>query len=104
MLFAGLYESGAGPPEFTILTTEASPLIAPVHNRMPVILPSALARAWLDADSPDPLAHDLGRAVTSVELVATPVSARVNSVANDGPDCLAPPSADPPEPQLKLPV
>jgi hypothetical protein len=42
--FAGLWESweraGEGPLEmFTILTTEPNALVAPLHDRMPVILP-----------------------------------------------------------------
>ncbi|HRA22703.1 MAG TPA: SOS response-associated peptidase [Usitatibacteraceae bacterium] len=55
--FAGLWERwqdktrpGAAPVEtFTILTTEANPAIAPVHDRMPVILPADRVQDWLTA-------------------------------------------------------
>ncbi|MFZ1689048.1 MAG: SOS response-associated peptidase [Flavobacteriales bacterium] len=45
---AGIYDNGT----FSILTTEANPLMAFVHNskkRMPVILPQELEQTWLTA-------------------------------------------------------
>lgn len=54
--FAGIYEPsaalGPGGGTFSILTTEANPLMAYVHNnkkRMPVILPQELEQTWLTA-------------------------------------------------------
>ena len=35
----------------TIVTTEANALVAPVHNRMPVILPPALFEPWLAGEA-----------------------------------------------------
>lgn len=56
--FAGLYETWRSPDKkeintCTIITTDANELIAPVHNRMPVILSSDQERAWLDSDAFD---------------------------------------------------
>jgi putative SOS response-associated peptidase YedK len=56
--FAGLYEhwtSPEGPPidTCTIITTNANELIAPIHDRMPVILPQAAAREWMDPGHAD---------------------------------------------------
>ncbi|HOF05144.1 MAG TPA: SOS response-associated peptidase [Syntrophales bacterium] len=53
--FAGLYETWVppeGPPvhSCTIITTRANELIAPIHERMPVIIPREGAATWL-ADS-----------------------------------------------------
>jgi putative SOS response-associated peptidase YedK len=51
--FAGLYEtwrppSGEAIRTCTIVTTEPNGLIAPVHDRMPVILPREKEALWLD--------------------------------------------------------
>lgn len=83
---AGLWQiRGDGRMVFTILTTEANELIAPVHDRMPVILPKQAVTAWLEAPS-----RDLLVPYPSGELEATEVSTRVNHVANDDPGCIEP--------------
>ncbi len=50
---AGLWESWQGPEEIglytcTIITTSANEAIAPLHDRMPVILPAEACTRWLD--------------------------------------------------------
>lgn len=45
------YEEGCQRPVFTVLTREAAGHIADIHERMPVILPPRLIRAWLDRDA-----------------------------------------------------
>lgn len=51
---AALYMAGIYSPDgkFAILTREAAPELAEIHDRMPVILPKELSGAWLD-ESPD---------------------------------------------------
>lgn len=54
--FAGLYESWTAPDSkplhtCTIITTAANELIAPIHDRMPVILPRDREAVWIDPDS-----------------------------------------------------
>jgi len=89
LLLAGLYDQeGTGQPRFGILTTGPNRLMAPVHDRMPVLLSSEEAVAWL-AEPSQKLLHPAPEAL----LLATPVSLRVNSVKNDDPGCLAPPGA-----------
>ncbi len=56
--FAGLYEtwqspSGENVQTYTIITTTPNDLVAPVHNRMPVILPRDTEAAWLDPQFED---------------------------------------------------
>lgn len=51
--FAGLYEVWTDPggtplATCTIITTEPNALVAPIHNRMPVILDTEGEKAWLD--------------------------------------------------------
>jgi putative SOS response-associated peptidase YedK len=101
LLFAGLYESWMDPATrewmrtFTILTTDANETVEPVHDRMPVILSPDRVDDWLYVPAEERArqaeeAAKLVRPSAAAELVATPVSARVNSVANDDEACLAP--------------
>ena len=98
--FAGLWEnwesrdSASTPASIrscTIITTEPNELVAPLHNRMPVILAPDDYPQWLDTDirSPERLAPLLtpypGEAMT-----AHPVSTLVNTPANDNPECIEP--------------
>jgi putative SOS response-associated peptidase YedK len=95
ILMAGLYQdppAGQHDPRFTILTTRPNKLVAQIHDRMPVILAAARVDDWLTAPPAD--AADLIRPAPEETLIATPVSRRVNSVANDDPACLGPPDAD----------
>jgi putative SOS response-associated peptidase YedK len=66
---------------FTILTTEPNDLVADLHDRMAVILDPDDESTWLHGD-PDDAAAVLGPCPDD-ELVAYPVSTRVNSPAND---------------------
>ncbi|HXH21108.1 MAG TPA: SOS response-associated peptidase [Dehalococcoidia bacterium] len=96
LLFAGLYETWQPAPgerqrTFTIITTRANRLMAPVHDRMPAILLEEAVDDWLDPRREDveALAKLLVPAPEGL-LAATPVSSRVNSVKNDDPSCLEP--------------
>jgi putative SOS response-associated peptidase YedK len=44
----GLYRIEAGLPVFVILTRSPVPDLAPIHDRMPLILPDKLVSAWVD--------------------------------------------------------
>ncbi len=94
--FAGLWESWEGPDHShiescTVLTTEANELVRPIHDRMPVILPPANYRLWLDPAEQDPatLLPLLGP-FPADQMKACPVGTLVNSPANDRPECIAP--------------
>ncbi len=97
LAFAGLWEvwrggGGEGFASFTILTTSADATVAPVHDRMPVILPPELWEAWLDPGLRDEAQVDalLAQARDEGEgaLQLWQVSPYVNSVTNDGPRCI----------------
>jgi putative SOS response-associated peptidase YedK len=107
LAFAGLWDSwiekgpkhsggGAGTRDplriesCTILTTAANARLAPLHDRMPVILSPNDYALWLDAAvrEPEAVAH-LMVPYEGDELVAEPVSTHVNRVANDDPECVA---------------
>jgi len=100
LLMAGVFTADE-KPAFTILTMPANEIVSPAHDRMPVVLSPEGARRWLE----DPRFDLRGRtAELGRDLVATPVSTRVNSTANDDPACLDPPGSEPerPDPQLRL--
>ena len=71
-----------------ILTTRPNGLLAPIHGRMPVILPFRRIDDWLDPDaSPADLEPMLAPAPED-SLRMWPVSTEVNRVAADGPHLL----------------
>lgn len=88
LLAALVGPSTAGCDGFAILTTTASAVVAPVHDRMPVVVPPDRLDAWLSGRA-DALAG-----ATPATLRVTAVSTRVNAVANDDAGCLAPPEPE----------
>jgi putative SOS response-associated peptidase YedK len=92
--FAGLYGSWKNPATetrertFTIITTAANDVVAKAHDRMPVIISPEDAAKWLEGD--DDEAFALLKPAPVSALVATAVSKRVNSVANDDASILEP--------------
>jgi len=94
--FAGLWEhwtTAEGEPleTCTIITTEPNDLMAPIHNRMPVILATASYDQWLDpAFQHIEALKALLRPYPSEELMAYPVSTLVNNPRHDAPQCLEP--------------
>jgi putative SOS response-associated peptidase YedK len=82
---AGLWENWKEPASgqwvrtFSILTTAPNALVAPLHDRMPVILAPADYDRWL-GEEPDPA--DLIRPYAG-DMAAWPVSPRVNKADND---------------------
>ena len=61
---------------FTIITGNPNELVAPIHNRMPVILVPANYARWLDVEQPD--AVELLRPYPAEAMTAYPVSTGVN--------------------------
>ncbi len=93
--FAGLWEEWRGASDapalrtFTILTTTPNDLMAPIHQRMPVILRPEQEAAWLDTESDQNWQHVLGP-YPSDAMTAYPVSSRVNSPRYDDPTLIEP--------------
>ncbi len=93
-LWAGWKDEDTGEVirSFTIVTTSANDMMAPIHDRMPVLLPEDAWERWLDPSRTDgeSLAELKGILVPAPEgsLKLYPVSRRVNSVRNDGPDLI----------------
>jgi len=116
--FAGLWERWKQPDgewliTFTIITTDANDLVAPIHDRMPLIVDPADYERWLDPEptprealddilagpSPPVVApgqagrdprHWWGRPANPPALEMFEVSRLVNSVRNEGPQLVEP--------------
>ena len=93
--FAGLWspehaESGT-PSSCTIITTSANSLVAPIHNRMPVILDPGDEGRWLDPHLLDPVAiRSCLRPFPAERMETYAVSALVSSPRNDGNELIEP--------------
>lgn len=92
--FAGLWSpehpKTASPPTCTIITTSANPLVAPIHNRMPVILDPSDEARWLDPGLTGPAVSACLRPFPAERMEAYPVSALVSSPRNDGSELIEP--------------
>jgi len=93
--FAGLWERWQGPEvaveSCTLITTEANDLMRSVHDRMPVILHPRDYDLWLDRGvRQSDLLLPMLRPYPSEEMLAYPVSRRVNNPDNDDPQCIEP--------------
>jgi putative SOS response-associated peptidase YedK len=104
--FAGLWETWMGPngeevDTACIVTTRANRTLAPIHDRMPVVIAPEAFDLWLDSAKVD--------AATAAALIAPApeslfeayeVSTAVNRFANDSAALIAPadPAAPPPAP------
>jgi len=82
--FAGLWEPGG----FAVVTTAPNPLVARVHDRMPVVLAPDAEAAWLDAKTPPERLRELFLPYPSDPLEARRVSERVGSASVDEPSLL----------------
>jgi putative SOS response-associated peptidase YedK len=99
--FAGLWETWMGPngeelDTACIVTTTANRLLAPIHDRMPVVIAPEAFDLWLDCAKVD--------AETAAALIvpapenlfeAYEISTAVNRTANDSPAVLAPLGSQP---------
>ncbi|AOS46254.1 Putative SOS response-associated peptidase YedK [Lacunisphaera limnophila] len=91
--FAGLWEPATdlAPASFCIVTTTPNPLVAPVHDRMPVMLGPNSGPAWLGDEPLDPARLAQLCRPLNPDLMATHrVDSAVNHVRHESPDCIAP--------------
>jgi putative SOS response-associated peptidase YedK len=86
--FAGLWEAWIGPngeeqETAAIITTDASPAIAHIHDRMPVIVPPEAFDFWLDPNVDAEMASAVIQPAQDGTIEHYPVSRAVNRTAND---------------------
>jgi putative SOS response-associated peptidase YedK len=95
--FAGIWDRhrapGAEEPPLesvAVLTTEASDLVRPIHDRMPAILAPEAFETWLDPEIGDEARlGPLLAPAPAADFEAVPVGPRVNDPRHDDPECLA---------------
>lgn len=98
--FAGLWErwkSPEGEPLLScvVITRPAAGAAAEIHDRMPLILPPKARSAWLADEPQDPAELTaLLRKLPLPKLQIHPVSKRVSSPHNEGPDLVEPVADD----------
>ena len=106
--FAGLWETWTGPngeelDTATIVTTRANRTLAPIHDRMPVVVPPEAFNLWLDCANVD--AQTAAALITPAPedlLEVYEVSPAVNRTTNDSPTLSEPATAAPaPQPAPK---
>ena len=97
LAIAGIYESWINPESkqsvqsAAIITREAVGILAPIHHRMPVILPKDLWSTWLSSKSLSPNEIDdylnmIDIKEADKDLIFWPVSDNVNNARNSGAD------------------
>jgi len=114
LAFAGIYElwrDEALPPDHehawlwtaAIVTTQATDDVGQIHDRMPMVIAPDHWADWLNPDNSEPgqLQATMLPAMAG-GLTSHPVSMAVNSVRNNGPELIAPLSADQERPPGEL--
>jgi putative SOS response-associated peptidase YedK len=98
---AGLWERWRDPQTqqwletFTIITTEANEVVAPLHNRMPVIVERKDYTRWLSGGEPAQPPLDLLRPFPAEQMTAWKVDPSVGKVSNDAAELLETPPEEP---------
>jgi putative SOS response-associated peptidase YedK len=94
---AGLWEPLDGIAACDVITCEPNAVVAPIHDRMPVMLTGTHVDLWLD---PDPLPPDVAGAILvpfdAALMEVREVSRRVNNASYDAADVLDAPDSEPP--------
>jgi len=93
--FAGIWSSyltemGQRVGTCAILTCPPNESMAPIHNRMPVILPKGARDRWLDRMADTTELQSLLIPFPAEEMEAYAVSTLVNSPRNDAAACISP--------------
>jgi putative SOS response-associated peptidase YedK len=93
--FAGLYdlthdEDNDAAGSFTIITTSANSAVAPVHERMPVILRREDEEEWVSREVTDPVEVEQLLRPYPEDMLIYPVSTAVNNTRNNSPELIEP--------------
>ncbi len=79
---------------FSMLTCTPSPMVQPIHGRMPVLLEPHLFEAWLDPGLRErDLIEPMLCALPQEKMNAFEISSYVGNVKNQGPQCIEPQEA-----------
>jgi putative SOS response-associated peptidase YedK len=88
-LTPGQIRSRRSHPSSTVITTDANDLMAPIHDRMPVIIGSENWEKWLGEEpADDNKLKAMLKPFPSQRLAFWPVDKRVGNMKNTGPELL----------------
>jgi putative SOS response-associated peptidase YedK len=96
MTLAGLWDCWRSPAgedvkSFAIVTTKANDMLAPLHERMPVLVPPNRWVEWLgERPVPQSELNVLLEPYSDSAMAFWPVDRRVGNIRNDDPDLFAP--------------
>jgi putative SOS response-associated peptidase YedK len=99
--FAGLWERWKDPQTrewletFSIITTDANQVVAPLHNRMPVIVERKDYARWLGGNDSGEPPLELLRPFPAEKMLAWKVDKAVGNVRNDSAQLLETPPEEP---------
>jgi putative SOS response-associated peptidase YedK len=82
-------EDGKVANSCAIITTEANTLMSKIHDRMPVILGKEILSTWLDGKTEQGVLLGMLGPYPDLLMESYPVSSKVNSPRNNGPECIA---------------
>ena len=85
LLMAGIWDNWNGDDTAAIITTDANEAMAPIHDRMPVIITPEAAKDWILGQEPQRFLHS-----TDKPLRTYKVSKAVSNPRNNGPDLVKP--------------
>lgn len=94
--FAGLWERWKGEDgevveSFTILTTDADPVLEEIHDRMPVVVPEKLWSSWLgEEEAPEEVLAAALRDFPAEKVGFEPVSRELNRAGVEKPELIEP--------------
>jgi putative SOS response-associated peptidase YedK len=100
MAMAGLWDewrdsSGFTLASCTIIVGPANERIAPIHDRLAIILPETAYTAWLDPKTGIEQVNGLLRPYPADHVRCWPVSTAVNQVRNNTPELIEPICSEP---------
>jgi putative SOS response-associated peptidase YedK len=91
-VFAGLWDGWKDPATgtwlhtCTIITGQPNDFVREIHTRMPIILPEEHHRSWLSGEA----GKEVLIPFPADQMTAWPISAKVNSPANNDPEIVSP--------------
>lgn len=89
MVFGGIFEERRGEPStFSIVTKDPDPVVASLHDRMPLILPPEMCWDWMTGSADD--AMGIARTAPEPALAYHRVDPAVGNVRNQGPRLIEP--------------
>ena len=89
----GLWERWTSPEgkrieSYCVVTVEANELVAPIHDRMPLILDDAGARLWMDPGASPADVEALLKPFPAGQMETYPVNTLVSSPKTEGEICI----------------